>query len=123
MESILNSTKKVLGLAEAYTHFDLDIVTFINSAFSSLNQLGVGPDGGFFITGADETWGQFVVPADQLNMVKAYLYLKVRVMFDPPTTSYLINSMDQQIKEHEWRLNTMRENVLHPYVPPVEEEV
>lgn len=107
--SILKSTKKVLGLAADYTAFDEDILMYINSAFSSLTQLGVGPAGGFTIEDEQKVWADLAVPSVQLDMVKTYIYLKVRMLFDPPTTSFLIEAVNTQIKEHEWRLNMFRE--------------
>lgn len=115
--SILTSTKKVLGIAEAYTAFDLDIITHINATFSILDQLGVGPAGGFFIEDATAEWQDFVVPANQLNLVRTYLFLKVRLLFDPPTTSFLITAMTDQVKEYEWRLNSFREWEIDPVDP------
>lgn len=112
MASILTTTKKILGLDEAYTAFDLDIVTHINAAFSTLNQLGVGPEDGFFIEDSADDWGSFDVPENQLHLAKTYVYLKVRMLFDPPGTSYLITAMDNQIKELEWRINMLREVAL-----------
>ena len=114
-ESILTSTKKILGLDEAYTAFDLDVITHINAAFSILSQLGVGPEGGFYIEDASDVWADFIVPPDQLHLVKTYIYLKVRSLFDPPTTSFLIEATEKQIKEYEWRLNIFREYALPEY--------
>lgn len=116
--SILKSTKKVLGLAPDYTPFDLDVITHINASFSLLNQLGVGPVEGFFIEDESAVWGDFVVPANQLNLVKTYIYLKCRILFDPPGTSFLLKSSEDQIKEYEWRLNTFRECALIEEVSP-----
>ena len=116
-ESILTSVKKVLGLDDDYTTFDPDIIMFINSAFSTLNQLGLGPDTGFSITDKDTTWDAFIGTDDRLNSVKIYVYLKVRSMFDPPQTQYLVEAMKQQIQELEWRLNVVREG--DTWVPPV----
>jgi hypothetical protein len=107
--SILNSTKKILGIAEDYTVFDLDIITHINSAFSTLTQLGVGPAEGFMIEDATAVWSDFIGNDVQYNSVKSYVFLKVRQLFDPPTTSYLIAAYDKQIEELEWRLNVYRE--------------
>lgn len=114
MSSILNSTKKILGLDYSYTAFDMDIITHINAAFSVLNQLGIGPADGFFIESTDESWDEFIVPTNQMNLVKTYVYLKVRMFFDPPSTSYLIEAMNKQIAECEWRLSLFRELVEHP---------
>lgn len=121
-ESILKSTKKILGLADDYVVFDLDIITHINSAFSVLDQLGVGPEGGFFIENYRDEWSDFEVPTNQLNLIKTYIFLKVRLLFDPPTTSFLIEAMDNQLKEYEWRISTFREWMLDPTDPMVEEE-
>lgn len=108
--SILKSTKKILGIADSYTAFDLDIITHINAAFSILNQLGVGPVEGFMIEDEGSDWEDFVVPQTQLNLVKTYVFLKARLLFDPPTTSFLIEATTKQIEEYEWRLNVFREN-------------
>jgi hypothetical protein len=121
-ESILKSTKKILGLAEDYIPFDLDVITHINAAFSTLNQLGVGPVAGFAIEDETAVWSDFVVPLNQGSMIKTYIYLKVRSLFDPPATSYLIEATNNQIKEYEWRLNSFREWELDPVDPMVPEE-
>jgi hypothetical protein len=112
--SILISTKKILGLAEEYTAFDLDVLTHINAAFSVLNQLGVGPAEGFFIEDETVVWDDFDIPLNQHNLVKTYVFLKVRLLFDPPATSYLISAAERQIEEYEWRLNVFREVELSP---------
>lgn len=108
-DSILTSTKKILGIEESYTAFDEDIMLHINSVFSILNQLGIGPDDGYAIGDSSDTWDDFFGDDARLNSVKTYVYLRVRLLFDPPTTSYLINSMNEQVKELEWRLNVQRE--------------
>lgn len=110
-QSILTSTKKILGIAEDYTVFDLDILTHINTAFSTLTQLGVGPADGFAIEDATAVWADFDPVDDHLNFnsVKSYVFLKVKMLFDPPTTSYLISASEKQIEELEWRLNVHRE--------------
>lgn len=110
-QSILTSTKKVLGLAEDYTAFDEDIKMHINSVLGTLNQLGVGPAESFEIAGKEDTWEDFLGTKKNLNAVKTYMYLKVRLVFDPPTTSFGINAMKDQILEHEWRLNVVREDL------------
>lgn len=114
--SILLSTKKILGIAPDYTVFDLDIITHINTAFSTLTQLGLGPAAGFMIEDDDTTWDDFIGDDLQLNSVKTYVFLRVRMLFDPPQTSYLITAMNEQIKELEWRLNAHREET--GYVDP-----
>lgn len=106
-ESILVSTKNILGLEEDYTVFDLQIITHINSTLSILSELGVGPAGGVMITDSGDKWDILELPQNQLMMVKTYLYLKVRLLFDPPGTSFHIQAMNDQIAEHEHRLNDM----------------
>ncbi len=124
-QSILTSTKKILGIAADYTAFDLDIITHINAVFSTLTHLGVGPASGFMIEDADAEWYDFIDNDIQLNTVKSYVFLKVKQLFDPPTTSYLIGAMDKQIQEFEWRLNTNRETTdwVDPDPPVVLEDV
>lgn len=108
--SILNSVKKNLGLAAGYTAFDPDILMHINAVFSTLNQLGIGPELGYMIEDDEPTWDAFLGEDPKLNAVKTYVYLRVRLLFDPPATSYLITAMESQIKEFEWRLNVLRES-------------
>ena len=108
-QSILNSTKKILGIAEDYTAFDEDIITHINTTFSTLTQLGVGPVAGFMIEDASTEWDEYLVEDFQYNSVRSYVFLRVRMLFDPPTTSYMIAAMEKQIQELEWRLNVYRE--------------
>lgn len=110
--SILKSTKKILGLAEDYTAFDLDIITHINAAFSILNQLGVGPSTGFTIDNDTAQWSAFSTDAAVVNLVKTYVYLKVRSLFDPPTMSYLVEAVKTQLAEYEWRLQVMAETTV-----------
>lgn len=111
-KSILIAIKLNLGVAESFTHFDEQILTHINSAFSTLHQLGVGPAGGFFIEDDSARWTDIGLPDDQVNAVRAYLYLKVRQAWDPPKTSFEISSFEEQIKQHEFRLSIMREEAL-----------
>ncbi len=94
--SILTSTKKILSLSEYYTAFDLDITTHINSVMATLDHLGVGPAGGIFVEDAEATWDQMLLPANQLNLVRTYVFLKVRMLFDPPATSFHIEAMNKQ---------------------------
>ena len=107
--SILTSTKKVLGIDAAYVVCDLDIITHINSVFSTLTQLGIGPADGFMIEDDTADWTDFIGDDLQYNAVKTYVFLKVRMLFDPPQTSYLLDAMNHQIAEVEWRLNVHRE--------------
>jgi len=108
-ESILTSTKKNLGIEESYTAFDPDIILHINSVFSTLNQLGIGPIDGFAIDDATAVWSDFLEGDLRLNSVKTYIYLRVRMLFDPPTTGYFVGAVQKQIEELEWRLNVVRE--------------
>lgn len=110
-DSILTSTKKVLGIAEDYTAFDADITMHINSVLSTMNQLGVGPDGGFFIEDETATWFEFLGTEQNVASAKTYVYLRVRLLFDPPTTSFAISAMENQMREFEWRLTTQMEGV------------
>jgi len=105
IDSILTSTKKLIGgIPEDYTQFDADIITQINLAFSTLQQLGVGPEEGFAITDKDDYWEDFMEEGPLLNMVKTYIQLKTRLLFDPPTISAVLSAMENQVSELEWRL-------------------
>lgn len=105
MESILTSVKKMLGIPEDYEHFDADIVMHINSVFMILTQLGVGPTEGFTIMDEDAVWSDFIQDKKTIESVKSYMYLKVRLLFDPPLSSAVLDSMNRLISELEWRLN------------------
>lgn len=109
MESILTSVKKMLGIEEEYEHFDPDIIMHINSVFMDLNQLGVGPEEGFAIEDDTSTWTEFVSDSS-LEAVKSYMYLRVRLLFDPPTSGAVLESMKSQIDKWEWRLNVAAES-------------
>ena len=103
MDSILNSVKKKLGIQEDYTHFDEDIIMDINSVFMILNQLGVGPDEPFTIEDEDAYWDDFINNT-RIEAVKSHMYMRVRLMFDPPTSGFLVDSLKKQIDELEWRM-------------------
>lgn len=103
--SILTSIKKLLGIAEDYSEFDEDIITHINTVFLNLTQLGVGPKEGFSIEDDTTEWDEFINDNAQLQAVKSYMYLKVKLLFDPPLSSSVIESMNRMIAELEWRLN------------------
>lgn len=118
-DSILNSVKKNLGLDPEYKAFDQDILMHINTVFSILHQLGVGPDTGFFIEDDEATWAYFIGERANIHSVKTYVYLRVRLLFDPPATSFVIDSMQKQITELEWRLNVQREEEKHPWIDPL----
>lgn len=105
MDSILTSIKKLLGIQEEYTHFDADIIMHINSVFMVLNQLGVGPDNGFSISDKSSTWDEFIPEGSNLEAVKSYMHLKVRLLFDPPLSSAVTEAINRNISEFEWRLN------------------
>ncbi len=117
-QSILTSTKKVLGLDVSYTAFDEDIMMHINSAFGTLNQLGVGLVAGYSIEDDTANWTDYIADGPMLSVIKTYVYLRVRMLFDPPTTSYLLAAMQTQLDELTWRISTMREDA--DWVPGVE---
>lgn len=104
MDSILNSIKKLLGIDEMCDHFDLEIITHINSVFSILNQLGVGPPEGFMITSNAEKWSDFLSTKQTIESVRSYTYLKVKLIFDPPQSSSAIESINRLTSELEWRI-------------------
>lgn len=105
MDSILLSVKKMLGVPKEYTVFDLDIIMHINSTFSALHQMGVGPEEGFSISDETTEWSEYQTRGqDTANMVKSYMYLKVRTLFDPPTNASLFGVYEKQLQEYEWRL-------------------
>ena len=108
MDSILTSIKKLLGIDESYTQFDADIVMHINSVFLTLYELGVGPSIGFHIEDSGDEWGDYIQGNDVLlGAVKSYMYLKVRLLFDPPQSSAAVELMKEQAKEYEWRMNVL----------------
>jgi hypothetical protein len=118
-ESILISTKKILGLDAAITAFDLDVMTHINTAFSTLYQLGVGPDTGFSIEDDTKVWQDFISGDEVIvNACKTYVYLRVRLLFDPPTTSFVLAAQKEQLQEYEWRISILRETT--EWVAPTE---
>lgn len=110
LESILDSTKQAIGLGADYDVFDPTLIMHINSVFFTLDQLGVGPTDGFAITGSNETWDAFLGGDVRLNAARSYLFLKVRLLFDPPANSFGIAAMEKQAQEYEWRLNVHVEN-------------
>ena len=109
-ESILLSVKKALGLTDDYIYFDRDIIMHINSVFTVLNQLGVGPEAGFFIEDSSASWSDYG-EMTRLEFIKSYMYLKVRLLFDPPTSSFVLSSMETMARELEWRINVMAETL------------
>ena len=109
MNIILTSIKKLLGIEEDQTCFDQDIIMNINSVLMILNQLGIGPNEGFTITGYTETWTDLLGERKDLEAIKTYIYLKVRLLFDPPTSGFVLDSMERNITQLEWRLNVQVE--------------
>lgn len=105
MDSILTSVKKLLGIAEGYTAFDTDIIIHINSVFMILNQLGVGPKKPFTIMDKSALWSDFIDENQNIEAVRSYVFMKVRLLFDPPQQASVIESINNLIKEMEWRLN------------------
>ena len=104
-DSILNTVKHMLGIEPEYTHFDTDIIVDINTAINVLTQIGAAPDN-YYITGATETFGDMLgTDLTQAEMVKTYLYLKTKLMFDPPLSGSVSGIIEKQIAELEWRLN------------------
>ena len=110
MDSILTSVKKLLGISEECTDFDVDVIIHINTAFYTLSQLGVGPSGGFSISSSDTRWEDYIPDIEKLEGVKTYVYLKVRSLFDPPTSSSAMEALNKAISELEWRLNVSADN-------------
>lgn len=109
MESILTSIKKMLGIAEDYDHFDPDIIMHINTVLMILKQLGVGPPEGFLIEDDTSTWVEFVNDSIKLESIKSYVYLRVKLLFDPSLSSAAIESINRTISELEWRINVTAE--------------
>lgn len=108
--SILTSIKKLLGPEEEDTSFDMDITIHINSALFRLNQLGVGPTNGYVVTDKSQTWTDFLGSnRKDLEAIKSYVYLKVRLLFDPPSSSFLVEALKESIKEFEWTINVQVE--------------
>ncbi len=115
MDSILTSIKKLLGITEEDDSFDMDIIMLINAAFVNLQQLGVGPSTGFSIEDDTKTWTDFLPDDNAVNLVRNFIWLKVKMVFDPPTSSFVMDAMKHQIAEDEWRL------MVHADLKPTEE--
>lgn len=118
MDSILFSTKKSLGLGSSYEAFDPEIIMHINSALFDANQIGIGPAGGFSIADETAVWSDLIGARKDLEALKLYVYLKVKLIFDPPATSFVLEAMNKKLSECEWRLNHQAEPA-----PPVVEVV
>lgn len=107
-QSILDSVKKVLGMDPSYTAFDDDVIMHINTQFSKLYNLGVGPkDFAFEISNKTSTWNDFLQGKKNINMVKTYVCMAVRLIFDPPPTSFGIEAIKNEIEQLGWRLNVL----------------
>lgn len=109
-DSILETTKKALDVPLDYDVFDGNIIMHINSVFSTLNQIGIGPVDGFEIDDSTATWTSFIGTNVRYNLVKSYMFLRVKMLFDPPGTSFLIDAVKAQRDEFEWRLSVLRES-------------
>jgi hypothetical protein len=116
-ESVLDSIKKVLGFDSTFSDFDIDVIMHTNTFFGSLQQIGVGPKTGFVIADNTLLWSDYSSDMTLLAAVKSYLYIKVRLVFDPPATSFVIDSYAKMAEELEWRLNVMAEEINPPSDP------
>ena len=113
MESILTSIKKLLGIDAEYTHFDADLIMHINSVFMIMGQLGLGPEEGFSIADESSIWDDYIPNLQNVEAIKSYMHLKVKLLFDPPTSSAVMESYNRMINEFEWRLNVAAD-IAHP---------
>lgn len=111
MESILTSIKKLLGIQEEYTHFDSDIIMHINAAISLLSQLGIGPKNGLIVTDNTVTWTDLLGDSNKIEHAKTYVYLKVKMLFDPPLSSAVAEAMNRMLSEMEWRLTVSSDSM------------
>ncbi len=105
--SILNSTKHMLGLDPDDTAFDTDVIVCINNALTLVHQMGIGPADGYTIEDAVAVWDDFTSDKRLLSLVKMYVYQSVRIAFDPPTSQYVMEAVQNQIKEYEFRMVVM----------------
>lgn len=110
-EGILTSIKKMLGIDDEYTPFDVDVLIHINNAFMTLCQMGIGPKEGFNVTGYEETWSDFLTNKVMLGGVKTWVYLQVKMLFDPPVNSFVMDAYKTQAEQILWRLNVQAESV------------
>ena len=110
-QSILSTIRDMLGPSEDYEYFDSELIPHINSVFNRLKTLGIGPKDGFSITSDVETWGDFFSDTKVVNMVISYMFLKVKMIFDPPSNSIAADAFKQQISEFEWVGNVDAESI------------
>lgn len=122
MDSILVSIKKMLGIESDFTIFDTDIIININSVIMGLSQIGLAPETGFIITDTTETWSDLLGDRIDVEAIKTYFYLKVRTLFDPPSSASVLAAMERQISELEWRIMVQVENAAYVSPVVVEEE-
>lgn len=110
-KSILLTIKKLLGISDDDHSYDVDVILHINSILSILNQVGVGADEGFAISGDKETWDEYIAEdyRNRQSMVVSYIYLRVKLLFDPPSSSFVLESMKSNISEMEWRLSISKD--------------
>ena len=120
-ESILTSIKAMLGIESCYTQFDTELIMFINAAINKLIQIGVGPDEGFQITGIDETWDQLLGEYMNVELAKEYIYLDVRMIFDPPSNAFVMSAFKEHQEENAWRLSVSYD-INHPREKEVKED-
>ena len=120
-ESILTSIKAMLGIESCYTQFDTELIMFINAAINKLIQIGVGPDEGFQITGIDETWDQLLGEYMNIELAKEYIYLDVRMIFDPPSNAFVMSAFKEHQEENAWRLSVSYD-INHPREKEVKED-
>ena len=105
MDRVLTSIKKLLGITEEYDQFDQDLIIHINAVLMVLTQIGVGPSNGMIINDSSTTWNDILSDTSNIEAVKTYVYLKVKMIFDPPSSSSVADAMNRSINEYEWRLN------------------
>lgn len=121
-EPVLKEVKASLGIANEVTVFDRELKMHINSAFGTLSQLGLGPEGGFEVESGTETWNDFLAEDLNLSPVKSYVHLRVKLLFDPPANSWVTVAMKEQIEQLEWRLNVVREDTIPIEDSPLPDE-
>ena len=119
-DSILTSIKKMIGPSVDNTYFDSDIMTHINTVFMELQQLGAGPENGFFIEDKNAVWTDFMQSSTLLNSIKTFMYLKVKLIFDPPSSTAAIDSINRIIDKLEWHINDQAERLDNREIPKEE---
>lgn len=109
-DSILTSEKKLLGITEDYEEFDAELIVHINTIFGTLEQLGINSGTKFKIQDKFAVWTDFISDSEMIEEIKSYMYLRLRLLFDPPANSFVVNAFQEQIKEFEWRINVKGDN-------------